>query len=520
MGHRIAVLDAGVLQQLDPPQHVYDRPGEPLRRPVHRHAPDEHHRGPDPQRRRRLWLRDRRRAASRSRHGLATVARSRQRSTSAVLGRPTRGPPPRRPTGAITGQGRARRIRSATSATSSCRLDDGQCAHRPAGRPTTPSTRDGEVVRRRRPTAARCTSSTPRQASGSRVTTTADTPPRPGRLRGPEAERRRGAGDGGRRSRSSCSRRARRLRRVRLLPVREELPARPLPQPAVPGPAEQVRRLPADPRGAQVVGLPQQPAVTVLFAVLTVPAGILLGLAARRRSPTSACAGMAIYRTIFASTVATSVAVAVGHLRHAAEPPGRAAALARHQPDHRRPRQPDVGAARRGAWSRSGRTSGSASSSCRPACRPFPTTSSKPPGSTARAARTRFWQVTIPLLSPTIFFAAVVGSIFAFQTFGQIDLLTQGGPESKTNVLTYFIVEPAPRPPEPRHRRGALDRAVPHHPGADAAPAAVPRAAGALRPMTVDATTPRPHRRGAPGVATAPAPHLAPAAHRRPLPRS
>ena len=43
------------------------------------------------------------------------------------------------------------------------------------------------------------------------------------------------------------------------------------------------------------------------------------------------------------------------------------------------------------------------------------------------------------MLSPTIFFAVVIGSIFAFQTFGQIDLLTQGGPLNKTNVLTYFI---------------------------------------------------------------------------------
>jgi ABC-type sugar transport system permease subunit len=43
------------------------------------------------------------------------------------------------------------------------------------------------------------------------------------------------------------------------------------------------------------------------------------------------------------------------------------------------------------------------------------------------------------MMSPTIFFAVVVGTIFAFQTFGQIDLLTQGGPLKKTNVLTYFI---------------------------------------------------------------------------------
>ena len=55
------------------------------------------------------------------------------------------------------------------------------------------------------------------------------------------------------------------------------------------------------------------------------------------------------------------------------------------------------------------------------------------------SAWSRFWHVTLPLLSPTIFFAVVIGTIFAFQTFGQIDLLTQGGPLGKTNVLTYFI---------------------------------------------------------------------------------
>jgi sn-glycerol 3-phosphate transport system permease protein len=32
-----------------------------------------------------------------------------------------------------------------------------------------------------------------------------------------------------------------------------------------------------------------------------------------------------------------------------------------------------------------------------------------------------------------------VGSIFAFQTFGQIDILTQGGPLKRTNVLTYYV---------------------------------------------------------------------------------
>ena len=64
------------------------------------------------------------------------------------------------------------------------------------------------------------------------------------------------------------------------------------------------------------------------------------------------------------------------------------------------------------------------------------------------------------MLSPTIFFAVVVGTIFAFQTFGQIDLLTQGGPLKKTNVLAYSIYTDAARSNERRQGRGARDRAV------------------------------------------------------------
>src|SRR4029079_11774114 len=51
----------------------------------------------------------------------------------------------------------------------------------------------------------------------------------------------------------------------------------------------------------------------------------------------------------------------------------------------------------------------------------------------------RFRNVTLPLLSPTLFFAIIIGSIFAFHSFGQIDLLTQGGPQDHTNVLVYAI---------------------------------------------------------------------------------
>lgn len=59
------------------------------------------------------------------------------------------------------------------------------------------------------------------------------------------------------------------------------------------------------------------------------------------------------------------------------------------------------------------------------------------------SAWTRFWRVTVPLLSPTLFFALVVGSIFAFQSFGAIDILI--GPQNAAfehvNVLIYYIYQ-------------------------------------------------------------------------------
>ena len=64
-------------------------------------------------------------------------------------------------------------------------------------------------------------------------------------------------------------------------------------------------------------------------------------------------------------------------------------------------------------------------------------------------AWSRFWHVTLPMMSPTIFFAVVIGTIFAFQSFGQIDILTQGGPLKKTNVLTYFIYNTLQRQSDP-----------------------------------------------------------------------
>ncbi|GGA49016.1 carbohydrate ABC transporter permease [Paenibacillus physcomitrellae] len=52
-----------------------------------------------------------------------------------------------------------------------------------------------------------------------------------------------------------------------------------------------------------------------------------------------------------------------------------------------------------------------------------------------------FFQITMPLLSPTLFFVLVVSTISAFQSFGQINILTQGGPVNATNVFVYSIYQ-------------------------------------------------------------------------------
>jgi sn-glycerol 3-phosphate transport system permease protein len=55
----------------------------------------------------------------------------------------------------------------------------------------------------------------------------------------------------------------------------------------------------------------------------------------------------------------------------------------------------------------------------------------------------RFWHVTLPMISPTLLFVATVSVIHAFESFGQIHVLTRGGPAKATNVLVYSIYREA-----------------------------------------------------------------------------
>jgi sn-glycerol 3-phosphate transport system permease protein len=194
--------------------------------------------------------------------------------------------------------------------------------------------------------------------------------------------------------------------------------------------------------------------ITITFAVITVPVGIALGILLAVLAHQK-LRGIAIYRTFFSSTVATSVAVAsvifgtllspqVGLLQGIQTEPSilqNGSPLIDINLPVIRSFIPSVAltaVAVTTIWQNLGLSFILMSAGLQSV-----------PDELQEAAEidgagpwSRFWHVTLPLLSPTIFFAFVVGSIFAFQTFGQIDLLTpRGGPLKSTNVLTYFIYD-------------------------------------------------------------------------------
>jgi len=179
--------------------------------------------------------------------------------------------------------------------------------------------------------------------------------------------------------------------------------------------------------------------VTVKFTLFTVPTGIALGLAlavlAHQR-----LRGITIYRTIFSSTVATSVAVASVIFLTLLNPQ---IGLINYYLDFdfnllrdRNWALPMVSLVT--VWQNLGFTFILMSA----ALQSIPDEMWEAARIDGAGAWRQFRRVTLPLLSPTIFFAVVVGTISAWQAFGQIDLLTEGGPGGRTgetNTLTYFI---------------------------------------------------------------------------------
>jgi len=182
--------------------------------------------------------------------------------------------------------------------------------------------------------------------------------------------------------------------------------------------------------------------VTVLFGLYTVPAGIILGtgmaLLAHQK-----LRGIGVFRTIFSSTVATSVAVAsvifftllnpqVGLLSYWLGKVGGNGIL--QDPTWALPAVAAVT-----VWQNLGFTFILMSA----ALQSVPDELLEAARVDGASAWRRLRSVTLPLLSPTLLFATVIGGIAAFQAFGQIDLLTQGGPINHTRVLTYYLYQEA-----------------------------------------------------------------------------
>ncbi|MBX2861780.1 MAG: sugar ABC transporter permease [Vampirovibrio sp.] len=54
-----------------------------------------------------------------------------------------------------------------------------------------------------------------------------------------------------------------------------------------------------------------------------------------------------------------------------------------------------------------------------------------------------FWKVTLPMVTPTLFFVSIITLINGFQAFDAVYLLTQGGPQHSTTVLVYWMFKNA-----------------------------------------------------------------------------
>jgi len=178
--------------------------------------------------------------------------------------------------------------------------------------------------------------------------------------------------------------------------------------------------------------------VTILFLLYTVPIGIFLGLALAVLAHQK-LRGVNAYRTIFSSTVATSVAAAsvifftllnpqVGLFTYWLGRDGEISVLLD-------PKTALLAVSVTTIWQNLGLSFIVMSAGLQA----IPDDLYEAARVDGASAWRRFWRVTVPMLSPTIFFASVVGGILAFRAFGQIDLLTEGGPNQKTNVLVYAI---------------------------------------------------------------------------------
>lgn len=185
--------------------------------------------------------------------------------------------------------------------------------------------------------------------------------------------------------------------------------------------------------------------VTFRFAAITVPLGLVLGvgLAVLANKPLR---GIGVFRAVFSSTVATSVAVAslmwlfllqpsvgvlanvgwIGELFPVVKNPGLL----------RDPGTALWAVALSSVWSNLGFTFILVTAGLQS----IPDELHEAAAIDGATGTRRFWSITLPMLGPTLLFVVIVLTTRAFQAYGEIDLLTDGGPRpgNPTTTLTYL----------------------------------------------------------------------------------
>ncbi len=186
--------------------------------------------------------------------------------------------------------------------------------------------------------------------------------------------------------------------------------------------------------------------VTVKFALLSVPAGLVLGVGLAVLAD-KFLRGMGVFRAVFSSTVATSVAVASLMWLFLLQP--SVGALANVNwfnslfPSVKDPgwlQDPGTAltaVAVSSVWAGLGFTFILVTAGLQGIPRELYEAAAVDGAGGVR----RFWSITVPMLGPTLLFVLIVLTTRAFQTYGEVDLLTDGGPQPQdsTTTITYFV---------------------------------------------------------------------------------
>lgn len=185
--------------------------------------------------------------------------------------------------------------------------------------------------------------------------------------------------------------------------------------------------------------------VTAKFALITVPLGLVLGVGLAALAD-KWLRGIGLFRTVFSSTMATSVAVTSLMWLFLLQPEIGALSnvgwISDLFPVVKRPgllRDPGTALtsiALSSVWASLGFTFILVTASLQG----IPRDLHEAAAIDGAGGTRRFWSVTFPLLGPTLLFIVIVLTARAFQAYGEVDLLTGGGPrpQDSTTTITYL----------------------------------------------------------------------------------